>query len=81
MYCICYNVIYSVTTEVRGWQFDRRKYNRLKVVTTWLNRFRAYDDMYCLIDKYAPFPKGAGPARLSLSERATLSAEPDHTKL
>jgi hypothetical protein len=40
---------------------------------------RVYDDLYYLINKYAPFREGEGPARLDQSERATLSAERDHT--
>lgn len=40
---------------------------------------RVYDDLYYLVDKYAPFREGEGPARLHQSERATLSAERDHT--
>lgn len=39
----------------------------------------AFDDMYYLIDKYAPFSEGDGPQRLSEAERAGLSAERDHT--
>lgn len=39
----------------------------------------AYNDMYFLIDKYAPFPDGGGPKRLVDTEMATLSAERDHT--
>lgn len=35
--------------------------------------------MYYLIDKYAPFPNGEGPARLSADEKVSLSAERDHT--
>jgi len=35
--------------------------------------------MYYLIEKYAPFPEGEGPQRLSESEFASLSAERDHT--
>lgn len=40
----------------------------------------AYDDMYYLIDKYAPFPQGEGPLHLSQTDRAILPAEKDHRK-
>jgi protein-ribulosamine 3-kinase len=40
---------------------------------------RAFDDMYYLIDKYAPFSNDEGPLRLSDSERVSLSVERDHT--
>ncbi|EKG17145.1 hypothetical protein MPH_05599 [Macrophomina phaseolina MS6] len=39
----------------------------------------AYEDMYYLIDKYAPFPDGEGPPRLSADDKVSLSAERDHT--
>ncbi|KIW15071.1 hypothetical protein PV08_07858 [Exophiala spinifera] len=64
LYCIYYNVLYSVNHQSQG-----------KAV-----RQRAFDDMYYLIDKYAPFPDGEGPARLSDGERAELPGERDHTK-
>jgi protein-ribulosamine 3-kinase len=35
--------------------------------------------MYFLIDKYAPFGEGEGPARLKDEERVELSAERDHS--
>ena len=35
--------------------------------------------MFYLIEKYAPFNEGEGPKRLHKDERATLSAERDHT--
>ena len=41
---------------------------------------RAFEDMYYLIDKHAPFPDGEGPAHLSDDERAELPDERDHTK-
>ncbi|KAK4889129.1 hypothetical protein LTR27_012032 [Elasticomyces elasticus] len=63
MYSIYYNVIYSCNHMSQG-----------KAV-----RHVAYDDMYYLIDKYAPFADGAGPKRLAELEYATLSAERDHT--
>ncbi|KAH8820666.1 Fructosamine kinase-domain-containing protein [Xylogone sp. PMI_703] len=63
MYSIYYNVIYSVNHMAEG-----------KAV-----RQTAYDDMYYLIDKYAPFTKGEGPSRLEESDRAVLSEERDHT--
>ena len=43
-------------------------------------RLRLYDDMYFLIDKYAPFADGEGPSRIKEADRATLSTERDHTK-
>lgn len=41
--------------------------------------YRAYDDMYYLIDKYAPFAEGEGPPRLTEADRTGLSKERDHT--
>ena len=41
---------------------------------------RAYDDLYYLIDKYAPFEEGTGPRRIDKSERASLSDERDHAR-
>ena len=41
---------------------------------------RAYNDMYYLIDKYAPFQPGIGPSRLRDSERVSLANNPDHTE-
>ncbi|KAL9593092.1 MAG: hypothetical protein Q9219_007678 [cf. Caloplaca sp. 3 TL-2023] len=64
MYSIYYNVIYSVNHIAQG-----------KAV-----RQSVYDDLYYLVDKYAPFPEGKGPPRLNESERVTLSTERDHTK-
>ncbi|KIW37402.1 uncharacterized protein PV06_10445 [Exophiala oligosperma] len=64
LYCIYYNILYSVNHQGQG-----------KAV-----RQRAFDDMYYLIDKYEPFPDGEGPARLSDGERAELPDERDHTK-
>ncbi|KAJ9646806.1 hypothetical protein H2204_000498 [Knufia peltigerae] len=64
LYCIYYNVLYSVNHQSEG-----------KAV-----RQRAFDDMYHLIDKYAPFPDSEGPTRLSDEERAELPNERDHTK-
>ncbi|KAI0389417.1 Fructosamine kinase-domain-containing protein [Xylariaceae sp. FL0594] len=63
LYCIYFNIIYSVNHLGEG-----------KAV-----RQTAYNDMYYLIDKFAPFPEGDGPPRLSSSEMAQLSAERDHT--
>lgn len=42
---------------------------------------RAYDDMFYLVDKYAPFPEGEAPPRLDDACRASLSAERDHTRV
>lgn len=42
-------------------------------------RIRAYDDMYYLVDKYAPFEEALGPPRLKDFDRASLSKERDHT--
>ncbi|KAJ6447189.1 protein kinase-like (PK-like) [Purpureocillium lavendulum] len=63
LYSIYYNIIYSVNHLSQGTAV----------------RQLAYNDMYFLIDKYAPFPDGGGPKRLVDSEMATLSAERDHT--
>ncbi|RFU28894.1 hypothetical protein B7463_g7456, partial [Scytalidium lignicola] len=65
MYSIYYNVIYSVNHKGEGMAV----------------RQTAYDDMYYLIDKYAPFAEGEGPSKLNESERAVLSEERDHTAL
>lgn len=43
------------------------------------NARRAFNDMYYLIDKFAPFPDDAGPLRLVDAELQTLSSERDHT--
>ncbi|EXJ92440.1 hypothetical protein A1O3_00991 [Capronia epimyces CBS 606.96] len=64
LYSIYYNVIYSVNHVKSG-----------KAV-----RQTAYDDMYHLIDKYAPFAKDQGPPKLTDAERVALSQERDHTK-
>ncbi|KAI0183666.1 Fructosamine kinase-domain-containing protein [Xylaria flabelliformis] len=63
LYSIYYNVIYSVNHLSHG-----------KPV-----RQVAYNDMYYLIDKFAPFPEGEGPSKLEESEMAKLSDERDHT--
>ncbi|KAI9764479.1 MAG: hypothetical protein M1840_008405 [Geoglossum simile] len=65
MYCIYYNIIYSVNHMSQG-----------KAV-----RQTAYDDMFYLIDKYSPLPEGEAPPRLIESERDSLSAERDHTMI
>jgi hypothetical protein len=70
-------------TKARGRQFVRRKLpsNFLTAKKGFaLTPYRAYDDLYYLIDKYAPFEDGNGPPRLIDSERATLSGDRDHTK-
>lgn len=41
---------------------------------------RAYNDMFYLINKYAPFEKGQEPPRIEDASRAALSAERDHTR-
>ncbi|OAP59167.1 hypothetical protein AYL99_06465 [Fonsecaea erecta] len=64
LYCIYYNILYSVNHRSQG-----------KAV-----RQTAFDDMYYLIDKFAPFPEGQGPERITVADRATLSDEGDHTK-
>ncbi|PTB37377.1 hypothetical protein M441DRAFT_40114 [Trichoderma asperellum CBS 433.97] len=63
LYSIYFNTIYSVNHLGTG-----------KAV-----RQLAYQDMYYLIDKYAPFPEGEGPPKLDKSEMVSLSAERDHT--
>ncbi|KAH8431412.1 uncharacterized protein LDX57_009074 [Aspergillus melleus] len=63
MYSVYYNVIYSVNHSSQGTAV----------------RQAAYDDLYYLVDKYAPF-EGAGPRRLVETERAQLSDERDHTR-
>ena len=43
---------------------------------------RAFDDMYYLIDQFAPFfaaGKGEGPPRLDPSQRVGFPTEADHT--
>ncbi|KAI1324506.1 Fructosamine kinase-domain-containing protein [Xylariaceae sp. FL0255] len=62
LYCIYYNIIYSVNHLDQGTAV----------------RQTAYNDMYYLVDKFAPFSE-EGPARLDPSQMATLSAERDHT--
>ncbi|KIW73235.1 hypothetical protein PV04_01369 [Phialophora macrospora] len=64
LYCIYYNVLYSVNHQSGG-----------KAV-----RQQAFDDMYYLIDKFAPFPEGEGPPRLLDAERVVLPEGGDHTK-
>ena len=51
---------------------------RLEQLANYRNS--VYDDLYYLIDKYAPFSQGQGPPRLTQSDRASLSTERDHTK-
>ncbi|KAK8256247.1 Fructosamine kinase-domain-containing protein [Phyllosticta capitalensis] len=63
MYCVYYNIIYSVNHGAEG-----------KAV-----RQTAFDDMYYLVDKYVPFEDGEGPRRLSEEEKVFLSALKDHT--
>ncbi|KAK7534408.1 Fructosamine kinase-domain-containing protein [Phyllosticta citricarpa] len=62
MYSIYFNIIFSVNHGSAG-----------EAV-----RQAAYDDMYFLVDKYAPFSKTEGPRRLMEGERVLLSAERDH---
>ncbi|KAL3434764.1 Fructosamine kinase-domain-containing protein [Aspergillus tetrazonus] len=64
MYSVYYNVIYSVNHRSQGTAV----------------RQTAYDDLYYLIDKYAPFEEGSGPRRLVESDRVMLSEERDHTR-
>ncbi|OAL40033.1 hypothetical protein AYO20_00451 [Fonsecaea nubica] len=64
LYCIYYNILYSVNHRSQGQAV----------------RQTAFDDMYYLIDKFAPFPEGQGPARIKDADRAVLSDEGDHTK-
>ncbi|KAI1270121.1 Fructosamine kinase-domain-containing protein [Xylariaceae sp. FL1019] len=63
LYSIYYNIIYSVNHLAEG-----------KAV-----RQVAYNDIHYLVDKFAPFTRDQGPARLDTSQMATLSAERDHT--
>jgi hypothetical protein len=58
----------------RSRQLNHQPFDRL---TDQINR--VYDDLYYLVDKYAPFSEGEGPPRLHDSERASLSTERDHT--
>lgn len=62
MYSVYYNIIYSVNHGIGGEAI----------------RQTAFDDMYYLIDKYAPFPDGEGPQRLTEAERVALSDEKNH---
>ncbi|GKZ77740.1 hypothetical protein AnigIFM56816_000523 [Aspergillus niger] len=64
MYSVYYNIIYSVNHRMEGTAV----------------RQMAYDDLYYLIDKYAPFEEFIGPRRINESERASLSDERDHTR-
>ncbi|KAJ9609218.1 hypothetical protein H2200_006990 [Cladophialophora chaetospira] len=64
LYCIYYNILYSVNHRSQG-----------KAV-----RQRAFDDMYYLIDKFAAFPENEGPPRLLDADRAELPEGGDHTK-
>ncbi|KAL3259170.1 hypothetical protein ABHI18_005488 [Aspergillus niger] len=64
MYSVYYNIIYSVNHRSEGTAV----------------RQMAYDDLYYLIDKYAPFEEGTAPRRIGESERASLSDERDHTR-
>lgn len=90
MYCTYYNIIYSVNHRAQG-KAVRQVYvhtafifhseNKIgqHVCCRLLTKFhRAFDDMYHLIDKYAPFTEGEGPPRLPEFERASLSAERNH---
>ena len=43
---------------------------------------RAFDDMYFLIDKYAPFVEGEEPPpRIEESQRVVFPTEADHTAI
>ncbi|KIW88777.1 uncharacterized protein Z519_10824 [Cladophialophora bantiana CBS 173.52] len=64
LYCTYYNVLYSVNHRSQG-----------KAV-----RQTAFNDMYYLIDKFAPFSEGQGPERIKDADRGTLSDERDHTR-
>ncbi|KAL1613850.1 hypothetical protein SLS54_010256, partial [Diplodia seriata] len=61
MYSVYYNVIYSVNHLGQGKSVRQRK--------APLCTLLAYEDMYYLIDKYAPFSDEQGPPRLSADER------------
>ncbi|KAI0436724.1 Fructosamine kinase-domain-containing protein [Xylaria telfairii] len=63
LYSIYFNVIYSVNHLSHG-----------KAV-----RQVAYNDIYYLIDKFAPFSKEQGPPKLEVSKMVKLSDERDHT--
>ncbi|KAL7919868.1 Fructosamine kinase domain-containing protein [Trichoderma austrokoningii] len=62
LYSVYYNMIYSVNYLGKG-----------KAV-----RQQAYQDMYYLVDNYAPFPEGSGPRKLYEWEMTLLSAEQNH---
>ncbi|KAI0913074.1 Fructosamine kinase-domain-containing protein [Ustulina deusta] len=63
LYSIYFNLIYSVNHLSQGTAV----------------RQVAYNDMYYLVDKFAPFPDGDGPSKLDESEMATLSEKQDYT--
>ncbi|KAL8670218.1 MAG: hypothetical protein Q9168_005232 [Polycauliona sp. 1 TL-2023] len=63
LYSIYYNVLYSVNHGSQGMAI----------------RQVAFDDMYHLIDKFAPFGAGEGPPRLDPSQRVEFPVEADHT--
>ncbi|KAL8712605.1 MAG: hypothetical protein Q9220_003136 [cf. Caloplaca sp. 1 TL-2023] len=67
MYSIYYNILYSVNHGSAGTAI----------------RQLAFDDMYYLVAKFAPFPVGEGPPRIHPSERAVFPTEAEHmaTKL
>lgn len=50
-------------------------------LTSSIPHDRAYDDLYDLINQYAPFGEGAGPPPLALNERVELPRERDHTRV
>ncbi|QRD89691.1 hypothetical protein F9C07_1507406 [Aspergillus flavus] len=65
LYSVYYTVIYSVNHRCQGTAV----------------RQTAYDDLYDLINQYAPFGEGAGPPPLALNERVELPRERDHTRV
>ncbi|KAL4797444.1 Fructosamine kinase-domain-containing protein [Aspergillus venezuelensis] len=73
---------------VREWDDRNRLYSVFYDVLLSVNhgaggkpaRQTAYDDLYYLVDKYAPFKDGTGPPRIKESERATCLDERDHNK-
>ncbi|KAL8679764.1 MAG: hypothetical protein Q9186_003980 [Xanthomendoza sp. 1 TL-2023] len=64
MYSIYYNILYSVNHGSQGTAI----------------RQIAFDDMYYLTDKFAPFAAGEGPPRLDQSQRVAFPTEADHTE-
>ena len=79
--CTLSTTIYYIPsiTAVREHQLVKCKAKEVIDGFVSSHRSRAFDDMYYLIDNYAPFAVGEGPSRLDESQRVAFPTEADHT--